>query len=413
MVSYRTGPAIGDCLSHLLAAEDVTEVILVDNGNAPAETAYLDELALSQPRLTLIRPGRNLGFAQGCNRGAALAVGEYIALVNPDLIVPPGTFSTVADALARHPDGWLCGARLCNLDGSEQRGGRREVVTPWRALAEVLRLDRLFPRHPHFRRIHKYNTPTPCGVIDVSTVSGAFMILPRRHWLSLAGMDERMFLHMEDADICLRVLKAGGRVLFCGDAPVYHHLGTSDVPRAFVEWHKSRSAAYYFRKHFSDVYPGWALGIVNFTLWIRWAIVTLLNGPGDLRWVFGRLRGAVRGSPSQDSDDLSQGRIDHGGHPGVESAELIAGGRRQSPRTGEKESHQDRRGDQRRTPPPLFEAKDGPYGHRRHDGERIGPGYPPGHGFGHAAHQRHQGRIEGEQRPQQAHAPRRRAAAAA
>lgn len=292
VVSYHTGPSLRLCLSALLVSPDVAEVIVVDNGNAPTEREYLDQMVQAgPPAVSVLRPGRNLGFARACNFGAERAGGDFIAIVNPDLEVAAGTFAEVVAALDSNPDAWLCGARLCNLDGSEQRGSRREVATPWRVLAEVLRLDRLFPNHPHFRRMHLCGTPVPSGVTDIATVSGAFMVFPRQHWQSLGGMDDAMFLHMEDADICLRILKAGGRVLFCGDAPVRHHLSTSDVPRVFVEWHKVRSGNYYFRKHFSQTYPDWALTLVGVALWARWVMLSIVNGPADLCWSWRRFRG--------------------------------------------------------------------------------------------------------------------------
>jgi len=300
VVSYRTGPVLRQSLAALMALPELVEIIVVDNGNGPAERRYLDQLAAGGG-VRLLRPGKNLGFAQACNLAAEQASGEYVALVNPDLIVPPTAFPAVLDAFSAHPRAWLCGARLCNMDGSEQRGGRREVVTPWRALAEVLRLARLFPNHPHFRRMHMHETPTPEGVVEVATVSGAFMVMPRRLWRELGGFDGRMFLHVEDADLCLRIHKAGGAVLYCGSASVFHHLSTSDVPSLFVEWHKARSGALYFRKHFASAYPNWALTMVIVALWARWLLLCVVEGPRNLRWLGAYLRGCLTRGAGEDA----------------------------------------------------------------------------------------------------------------
>jgi len=284
VVSYRTGTILAECLAALTAAPEVGEILVVDNGNPPVATALLDRLAQAEPRLTVIRPGRNLGFAAACNRIAAQARGRLLVLVNPDLIVPAGTFAGLRASL---DDGtvWLCGARLLNPDGSEQRGGRREVLTPWRALVELLRLDRLAPAHPHFRRLHLIDQTPPAGTVEVPVISGALMAIRRDRYLALGGMDERMFLHLEDIDLCLRVLAAGGRVLYCGDLPVYHQRGSSDVARVFVEWHKTRSSIYYFRKHFTTTYPGWSLHLLAALLLARFALVAAGALPADLaRW---------------------------------------------------------------------------------------------------------------------------------
>ena len=100
--------------------------------------------------------------------------------------------------------------------------------------------------------------------------------------MALGGMDEGMFLHIEDVDLCLRVLKQGGRILYCADAPVFHHQGTSDAARCVVEWHKTRSTVRYFFKHFRGPYPAWSLAVVSALLWLRWLGVVVVAAPGDL-----------------------------------------------------------------------------------------------------------------------------------
>ena len=289
VVTYRTGEPLFVCLEALLNQAEVVDVVVVDNGNDRAARARLDNLVAAAPNVTLIRCARNIGFARACNLGARHARGSYIALVNPDLIVPNGTFAAVTAALGAHPDAWLAGGRLCNLDGSQQRGGRRDVLTPWRAVAELLQLARLFPGHPHFRRFNLDQAPPVTGVEAVPTVSGAFMVLPRSRWDVLGGMDERMFLHFEDADICLRAVKSGGQVLYCGNAPVYHHRSTSDVPTIWVEWHKTLSSGYYFKKHFSGAYPKWALAGIHMLLWLRFLLRAARLTPQAVIWLWGKV----------------------------------------------------------------------------------------------------------------------------
>jgi GT2 family glycosyltransferase len=291
VVTYRTGSVLARCLEGLRADPLVSEIIIVDNGN-PHETAIaLDRLARQDSRVRISRPGRNIGFAGGCNRGAEMAAGPLLAFVNPDLIVPVGTFQKIAEVFAAWPGAWLAGGHLLDMDGIEQKGGRREVLTPWRAFVELFRLDRLAPNHPHFRRFNLLDSPAPSGIAEIPTVSGAFMAIPRDRYLALGGMDERMFLHVEDVDLCLRIHLAGGQVLFCGNVPLYHQKGSSDAPRWFVEWHKTRSSVIYFHKHFRSTYPRWSLHLIAALLVLRWLAVSVRALPSDIRARLGR-RGA-------------------------------------------------------------------------------------------------------------------------
>ena len=84
----------------------------------------------------------------------------------------------------------LLGARLENPDGSEQRGGRRNLPTPWSCVVELLRLDRLAPEHPRFRRMNLNEAEPLAGAAPVECISGAFMLMPRETFDELDGMDE-------------------------------------------------------------------------------------------------------------------------------------------------------------------------------------------------------------------------------
>jgi GT2 family glycosyltransferase len=298
MVTYWTGLSLRESIPAVLSQAELLELVLVDNGNDAATEAWLDELAGADDRVRLIRPDRNVGFAAGCNRGAAAARGRFLAFVNPDLILPPDTLSSTRAVLESRPDAWLCGGRLLNMDGTEQRGGRREILSPWRAFVELSRLDRLFPHHPRFQRLHRYQDEGVHDVVEVPTVSGAFMFIRASHYEVVNGMDDNMFIHFDDADLCIRITQAGGKVLYCGNVPVHHYLSTSDVPRTFVEWHKTRNTSYYFHKHFRATYPLWLLSLVSVLLWFRFGVITARVGLADLTLLLTRRYRAERASPT-------------------------------------------------------------------------------------------------------------------
>lgn len=296
-VTYWTGDVLQDCIASL-RAQAVDEIILVDNGNSHDIAAQLDHIPNEDPRCSVIRPGRNIGFAAGCNLGAAQARGQFIVLVNPDCILTPDTVERMLSVANRRSSIWLCGGRLENPDGTEQRGSRRETLTPWRAAVELLRLDRIAPNHPYFRRFNQFENEPAKGNIEVPAVSGAFMMIRREAYEALGGMDENFFLHLDDADICMRVWKAGGQVVFCGDIPVLHHRSSSDVSQTFVEWHKTKGLGYFFRKHFGDTYPGWSLSVVTIMVWARFFAILphrlISDLPGMLRRQKRRWRGGNR-----------------------------------------------------------------------------------------------------------------------
>lgn len=269
MVSYRTGPVLIDSLKAALEQEAVDEVVLVDNGNAGETRRAVDALAAGNPRLRTIRGHGNVGFARGCNIGVRAAHGSHVLLLNPDCMLRPGVVARGLQVLAEHPGAAALTVRIENTDGTEQRGGRRNLMTPWTCLVEQFRLDRLMPNHPHFQRLNLNETEPLTAVTPVQCISGAFMLMPRTAYDRVGGMDEDYFLHVEDVDLCMRIQKSGGSILYVPDVAVTHVKGTSRVFPLVVEWHKSVSVKKYFDKHFRPQYPDLALRLIGLAVFLR------------------------------------------------------------------------------------------------------------------------------------------------
>ena len=257
MVSYRTGEVLWAAIEAVLSPdqEGMTELILVDNGNPPAVAAELARRAEREPRLVLLTGHGNVGFARACNLGASRARGRHLLLLNPDCRLDPGAIPALLSEAAALGDDWMLGCRVRNPDGSDQRGSRRELLTPRTALVEGFRLDRLSPRHARHHRLNHHETPLPAGTVRVPAISGACMMLPAATFRSVGGLDEGYFLHVDDLDLCRRLHLAGIPVYFAPHVEATHHAGSSRASPLRIEWHKSRGFLRYFRLHYGE--PRW------------------------------------------------------------------------------------------------------------------------------------------------------------
>src|SRR6185295_8925099 len=98
VLAWQAEPWLRRGVEALLASEKAdVDVILVDNGCTTDDVEVLENLE----GVTVVRPGTNLGFAGGCNAGAAVATGDYVALVNGDAIVEPTTIARLAEEATR------------------------------------------------------------------------------------------------------------------------------------------------------------------------------------------------------------------------------------------------------------------------------------------------------------------------
>lgn len=276
IVSYHTGPILFLAVKGALRQSQLADVILVDNGNPPDVLSHLQQMALTEPKLKIVTGHGNVGFAKACNIGAKRALGDFILLMNPDCLLPPEALSNMMIAFDEIPGAMLAGCRLQNPDGSEQRSGRRQLLTPSTAFTEALGLYRLFS----FKRLNSHESALPEHTHEVPAVSGAFMCFRRRDYQRLSGLDESYFLHVEDLDVCMRVHQLGGKVVCVPRVKITHMRSTSgEISSRFLEWQKTKGFLRYFTKHFRGHY------VPGFLLLIKAAIIARFG----LKIVFGGL----------------------------------------------------------------------------------------------------------------------------
>ncbi|SDG62155.1 glycosyltransferase family 2 protein [Thalassobaculum litoreum] len=296
IVSYYTGPVLLDCLQAALEQEGLDGVVLVDNGNDETMRKKVDKVTVSDRRLRVLRGHGNVGFARGCNMGVATAEADYILILNPDCVMRPGSMRRAIEVLTQHPAAAALTLKIENSDGSEQRGGRRNLISPWSCLVELFRLDKVMPNNPHAQRINLHETPPFDTVTAVQCISGAFMMMPRTVYTALGGMDEDYFLHFEDVDLCLRIQKSGYQILYVPDVTVMHMKGTSRTLPLFVEWHKSMSAITYFNKHFCSGRSCFLLAPISISILLRFLLLAV---PLTVVWLWSCI---MRACSRADSD---------------------------------------------------------------------------------------------------------------
>ena len=246
MVVYRTGEALAQSIAEVLAEPLVDDFVIVDNGSTSHEQAVQDAASAADPRVRLLRGHGNVGFARGCNMGADTAHGRILIVLNPDAFLQPGCVAALVEAVDATPAPRLVGARILNVDGAEQRGARRGEVTPVTALLSLSRLS-----HARFLErfeIHHEHDPQPGAPAPVPTISGACFALTHEDFTALGGFDEGYFLHVEDVDLCWRMRRSGGQVLFAPSARVVHLGSTSHTSPLTVEFFKGLGLVRYFRK---------------------------------------------------------------------------------------------------------------------------------------------------------------------
>jgi len=188
------------------------EIIFVDDGSTDGTR---DWLATLPPPCVVRLNERNLGYAGANNRGAAAARGEYLALLNNDLLLAPGWLAPI---LAVHQ---RLGPRA-GFVGNIQFNARTGAVDH----AGIFINHRGKPEHltalPPARRWRALDAWRAADA-----VTGACTVVRRDVFDRLGGFDEGFANGGEDVDFCLRSQAAGHVSAVALRSDVRHHVSAS------------------------------------------------------------------------------------------------------------------------------------------------------------------------------------------
>ncbi|MBS29112.1 MAG: dTDP-Rha--alpha-D-GlcNAc-pyrophosphate polyprenol alpha-3-L-rhamnosyltransferase [Alphaproteobacteria bacterium] len=276
IVNFNTGPLLTDVVRTVLTQTlPPLECIIVDNASTDGSIDHLRG-EIDDDRVVVLQMETNLGFASGCNRGITESTGTQILLLNPDCFLEPDTLELLLAELSANDAAGAAGPLILNMDGTEQRGCRREIPTPWQIFCVGVGLHRMMPRHPRFRSFNSTGEELPDKTVRVQSISGSCMLIPRRVVNLVGLLDERYFMHFEDLDWCMRVGAAGQCVLFVPNAIAHHVGGVSGRDRAYrVEMHKHTSLIRFVRANFAQYYPSAFIVLVSFVVYARWLTLVL------------------------------------------------------------------------------------------------------------------------------------------
>ncbi len=202
------------------------EIILVDDGSTDGTREWL--AAQSAPYVVLLNP-RNLGYGAANNRGAARARGEYLALLNNDLVLSPGWLEPM---LAAHA---ALGERA-GIVGNVQTDARTGAIDH----AGIVFNHQGKPEHdraappPWARWLAPHRR--------VAAATGACLLLTTALWRELGGFDESYVNGCEDVDLCLRATAAGRVNAVALRSVVGHHISSSPGRKARDEANTQRLA---------------------------------------------------------------------------------------------------------------------------------------------------------------------------
>ena len=203
ILTWNDGPLLEAAIASVDASVGVTtRVVVVDNGSTPPATV--------PGHVDLVRSPKNLGVAAGRNRGIAKGCAPFVLLLDSDAALRPRALHDLAATLAADPTIAMTVPVFVDQQPEESAGA-----------APTLRrkIDRVRNKTTSYGSIERHPDAEQW---DVDFGIGACQLFTREAWEMVGGIDESFFYGPEDADFCMRIGDAGGRIVQVRGAAVDH-----------------------------------------------------------------------------------------------------------------------------------------------------------------------------------------------
>ena len=200
-----------ESLQATLPAGLAHEIILVDDGSTDGTREWLATLG---PPFRVVLNERNLGYAIANNRGTRLAQGEFLALLNNDLVLLPHWLEPMLGAhrALRRRAGLIGNVQLEARTGAIDHAG--------------------IAINPQGKPVHTRVLPPALGrflfpLRHMPAVTGACLLIDRALWVQLGGFDEGYVNGGEDVDLCFRARALGRINAVALRSVVRHHVSAA------------------------------------------------------------------------------------------------------------------------------------------------------------------------------------------
>jgi GT2 family glycosyltransferase len=206
IISYNSLAWLPGCLASLVAqSHPYLETVVVDNGSSDGSADWLAE---HHPNITLVRLEQSCSLATAINHGVEVIHGDYILLLNPDVVLDPHAVSCLLEVAQSNPDIAAVAAKLRLMWAPAFLNGLGNLVgaLSWGTDSALGYLD--------LGQFDRWNElPSACF---------AAALLPVKALNEIGPLDDGLPMYYEDTEWCYRARLFGHAVCLAPQAVVYH-----------------------------------------------------------------------------------------------------------------------------------------------------------------------------------------------
>lgn len=187
--------------------------------------------------------------------------GEYVLILNGDIMVEPESVNKMLDYLKKDSSIGILSPKLLNFNGSYQDSCFR-FYRPITVIYRRTFLGKMSfaKKHLDWFLMRDYDRKEPN---DADWIMGSAMMIPKKAIEKVGPMDSRFLMYMEDVDWCRRFWENGYRVVYYPMAQMLHYHGKGSGKNGFfysiffnkLTWIHIHSAIKYFLKYWGKENP--------------------------------------------------------------------------------------------------------------------------------------------------------------
>ena len=238
------------------------EVYVVDNNSGDGSAEMIkDEFS----KVKLIANLDNVGFAKENNQAILKSLGDYILLLNPDMLVNSDTLIKALTWAKNNQQAAVSGFKLINDKGETIKQIRR-FPTLFDQLMVITKIPHVLPFVLNHYLCQNFNYDKEA---KVDSIRGAFFLINTKVWTEVSKhakpfLDEQYFIWFEEVDFCRQVYQNGGEVWYSPAATCLDYVGASfeQVTLNTKQKYFEDSMLNYFKK----CEPDWQYSILK-TAW--------------------------------------------------------------------------------------------------------------------------------------------------
>lgn len=212
ILNYNGASMLAKFLPSVIEYSPGAGIVVADNASTDDSVAVLRE---SFPTVRLLQLDRNYGFAGGYNKALEQVDAEYFMLLNSDVEVTDGWLEPLLSFMERTPDAVACQPKILAY--------KQKTHFEYAGAAGGF-IDRY--GYPYCRGRLFDTVEEDDGQYDdvrrVFWATGAAMMVRSDAFRKAGGFDGRFFAHMEEIDLCWRMLARGGEIYVVPQSRVYH-----------------------------------------------------------------------------------------------------------------------------------------------------------------------------------------------